>query len=131
MIALDTNLLVRLFTGDDRAQTAKVMALLTRLADRGDRALVTTVVVCEIAWVLRDGYGHSRDEILAALRVLQLGQQLTLDEPDLVMRAADAYEAGRGDFADYAIRERARAAGCERVLTFDKKLLREPMFGAP
>lgn len=44
------------------------------------------------------------------------------------MRALSAYERGRGDFADYLIREHARGAGCDGVATFDKVLLKEPTF---
>ena len=44
---------------------------------------------------------------------------------DQLIRALDAYEAGKGDFADYLIREHARAEDCEHVTTFDRVLLRE------
>ena len=44
------------------------------------------------------------------------------------MIALDAYEAGKGDFADYLIREHARAADCEHVATFDRVQLRERGF---
>lgn len=47
------------------------------------------------------------------------------------MRALNAYERGRADFADYLIREHARRAGCDNVATFDKALLKEPGFIAP
>jgi predicted nucleic-acid-binding protein len=43
----------------------------------------------------------------------------------------EAFAAGRGDFADYVMRESARAAGCHEVATFDRALLREPGFIAP
>ena len=39
-------------------------------------------------------------------------------------------EAGRGDFADYLIREHANEAGCEAVVTFDRVLHRDPGFVA-
>jgi predicted nucleic-acid-binding protein len=38
---------------------------------------------------------------------------------------------GRADFADYLIAERAIAAGCERVATFDGRLREEAGFTAP
>ena len=39
--------------------------------------------------------------------------------------------AFEGDFADYVIKEHARAAGCDEVATFDWALLKEPGFVAP
>jgi len=49
---------------------------------------------------------------------------------DSLIRALEAYETGKGDFADYLIREQARAAECESVATFDRVLLRERGFVA-
>ena len=45
-----------------------------------------------------------------------------------INEALEAYDAGRGDFADYLIREHARVSGCEAVATFDGDLLKEPGF---
>jgi len=45
--------------------------------------------------------------------------------------ALDGYEAGKGDFADYLVREHARAADCESVATFDRVLVKERGFVAP
>ena len=39
-------------------------------------------------------------------------------------------EVGKGDFADYVIRELARKEGCSEVVTFDKVLLKEAGFAA-
>ncbi len=58
-------------------------------------------------------------------------KQLHFDTPDNVLRALHAYESGKGDFADYLIREHARVAGCHSVMTFDQRLLKEEMFAAP
>ncbi len=131
MIALDTNVLVRLFTADDREQAARVVRLLDGLTKRRERAYVPDVVLCELVWVLERGYGHTRDEVTTALRAVLAAEQLALDAPERVVRATDAYRRGRGDFADYLIREQAKAKGCAHVATFDRKLLREAMFTAP
>jgi predicted nucleic-acid-binding protein len=45
-----------------------------------------------------------------------------------VLRAIAAYEEGAGDFADYLLREHAKAAGCHRVATFDTILHSDDMF---
>lgn len=49
----------------------------------------------------------------------------------LLTRAIDAFATGRGDFADYIIREDALAAGCTSIATFDRALLREKSFAQP
>ena len=44
--------------------------------------------------------------------------------------ALAAYRVGRGDFADYLIREQARAAESAEVVTFDQALKGEEGFRA-
>ncbi|MEA3412578.1 MAG: type II toxin-antitoxin system VapC family toxin [Pseudomonadota bacterium] len=131
MIAVDTNVLLRLIVEDDEAQTRQAVRLLDRLDADGQRALVPTIVACEIVWVLRSAYRFGRERIATALGQLLAARQLVFELPDVTTRALRAYEAGRGDFADYVVRESARAAGCDTVVTFDRKLQGEEMFTAP
>ncbi len=57
-------------------------------------------------------------------------RQLRFRAVDQLSRALVAYAAGKGDFADYLIREHARAADCESEATFDTVLGTERKFGA-
>ncbi len=131
MIALDTNVLVRLLVKDDAAQTRKVVRLLERLAADGEQAWVSELVVCELVWVLRAAYGFDRETIVDVLARLLAARQLVFASPDRLLRALRAYATGGGDLADYLIREDARAAGCDAVVTFDRALLKEDLFRAP
>lgn len=131
MIAFDTNVLVRLLVADDPKQAGRVRARVARLDEADERAYVSDIVVCELVWVLRTAYGFDREPIAHALRQLFSAKQLSFDAADRLARALDAYEAGAGDFADYLIREHAAAAGCDAVLTFDKKVLADGGFVAP
>jgi len=81
--------------------------------------------------VLSVSYGIGRPEIVAALRDLFRARHLAFAAPDQLTRALAAFANGKGDFADYLIREHARAHGCEAVATFDRALLRENGFVAP
>jgi predicted nucleic-acid-binding protein len=131
VIAVDTNVLVRFLVEDDEAQTRAATSLIAR-AGRADEPLhVSDIVVCEVVWVLSARYGFPKTEITAALRKLLHARQLTFRASDVLLRALEAYAAGKGDFADYVIREDAAAAGCESVATFDKALLKEAGFARP
>ena len=68
VIAIDTNVLVRILVEDDVAQTRSARSLVERAATDGAALFVSTVVICETTWVLRSGYRSSRTEIAAALR---------------------------------------------------------------
>ena len=130
MIGLDTNVLVRYLVEDDPRQCALASALIDRVVANDETLFVSDVVVCETVWVLSISYRIERTEIVALLRDLFRARHLEFLATDQLVRALDAYIAGRGDFADYLIREHARAAECESVATFDKVLLKESGFVA-
>ena len=108
MIALDTNVLVRYLVEDDARQTAQAAALIERAIADDESLYVSDVVVCETVWVLSVAYKVGRKEIVAVLRNLFRARHLAFETVEQLIRALDAYEAGKGDFADYLIREHAR-----------------------
>jgi predicted nucleic-acid-binding protein len=130
VIALDTNVLVRFLVDDDPKQSAAAAALIKRVIADGDTLFVSDVVVCETVWVMSVSYDVGRKEIAGVLRNLLRARHVTFRATDQLILALAAYEAGKGDFADYLIREHAHAADCETVATFDRVLLRERGFVA-
>ena len=131
MIALDTNVLVRYLVEDDREQGRRAAVVIDRAIAADEPLFVSSIVLCELAWVLRGSYRQSRRQVGTTLRALLQARQLIIDAPDLVARALDTFERSRGDFADYLIREQARAAGHDTVVTFDQALHKDPGFRAP
>ena len=121
MIALDTNLLVRLLTNDDPRQAAKVEAWLKGNATPKNPAYVDHVVLCELGWVLERSYGYSRAEVHGALAALLEQDHLRLESPALVRQALLLYAGGSANFSDYLLAARTQAAGYSAVLTLDKK----------
>jgi predicted nucleic-acid-binding protein len=131
VIALDTNVLVRFLVEDDPAQTRRATSLIERAVKADDELFITDIVLCELVWVLSGAYAFGRPDIVNTLKDLARARHLRFPDSDALVRALNAYERGRGDFADYLIREQARRAGCDGVATFDKALLNEPAFLAP
>ncbi len=66
MEAFDTNVLVRLLVRDDEDQGRRA-ELAWRSAIAGGGAWITTVVLVEVAWVLRVAYKFDRATTAAAL----------------------------------------------------------------
>lgn len=95
------------------------------------RLCVSDVVACELVCVLESAYSFSRKEIAGVIRKLIHACHVTLRSTSKITRAADGYGTGRGGFADYLIRAVAWDAGCEAVVTFDRKLHKEPNFRSP
>jgi predicted nucleic-acid-binding protein len=53
MIGLDTNLLIRYLTKDDRAQYAKAKRLIDEAVEQDERLLINGMVLCEVTWCSR------------------------------------------------------------------------------
>jgi predicted nucleic-acid-binding protein len=128
MIALDTNVLVRFLVDDDDVQARRAAALIRRAINRDEPIFVSDITMCELVWVLEVSYGFQRAEIARILDDLLHARHLSFSTTDLLGRAVTAYARGRGDLADYLIREQARAAGCDAVATFDRALWSEAGF---
>jgi predicted nucleic-acid-binding protein len=128
MIGVDTNVLVRFVVEDDLKQTKRADALFRRAIAKGEHVFISDVVLCELVWVLDAAYRVPREEIADALANVIRAKEVEIGEADAVHRALGAYRAGRGDFADYVIRERALGAGCLSIATFDKRLWAERGF---
>jgi predicted nucleic-acid-binding protein len=120
---LDTNVLLRVLTGDDPAQSPMASRLLADAEARGERFHVSTTVLCELVWALRGtAYRRGREDIVLALEALLASGLFEVQHRDLVRRALDDYRTGPGDFADYLISWQDDAAGCVGTLTFDRAL---------
>ena len=116
MIAVDTNILVRLLTGDDRRQTASAKALFA-----SERIWIAKTVLMETAWVLRKAYGVEDDAIRRALSQLLGLKQVSVEDEAVVTVAFQL--AGQGlDFAD-ALHLSSRPPGAHFV-TFDRAMVR-------
>jgi len=131
VIALDTNVLVRFLVEDEPEQTQRARALLQKAIEADAPCYVSDVVICEVVWVLETSYKVRKEEVVQILGRLLRARHLVFSSVDGLSRALEAHRSGKGDFADYLIREHSRAFGCEAVATFDGDLLKEAGFVAP
>ncbi len=131
MIGLDTNVLVRYLVEDDREQNRLAAQLFETALRRGTQLFVSQIVLCELVWVLDAGYGFPRAQVIDLLDSLLRARQLRIEDSDAVREALDRFAQGAADFADYVVLVHAKAAGSERVASFDRNLLGEPEVFAP
>jgi predicted nucleic-acid-binding protein len=128
MIGLDTNILVRYLTQDDRVQSVKATEILERRLTRKNPGFVSVVVIVETVWVLDRAYGLAAPEIAATVERLLQVEVLMIEDEQEVFTAMVALKQGRASFAGALIAELAARAGCTRTLTFDQKAGRLPSF---
>lgn len=117
-ITADTNILVRALTGDDMRQSKRAQ---TELAN-ADMVALALPALCELVWVLAQGYKIPSADIAEAIRRLTNGANVVVNRP-----AAEAglalLDAG-GDFADGVIAYEGSWLGAEVFLSFDRKAVK-------
>ena len=129
MKGLDTNVLVRFLTADDRTQSAASKKVIESFEATGERLHVSPVVLVELVWVLRGArYNLPREAIATALDGLLATEVFEIADRDLVRRAVNRYRSGPADFSDNLIGELDQRAGCVSTLTFDRTLARAEGF---
>jgi predicted nucleic-acid-binding protein len=119
MIAVDTNLLVRILA-DDPGQPAQVDAART-LASQAQQVFVPLIVQVETVWVLESGYGLSKETIVQALEHLEVNQAFVMEDEDLSHRALELFRSSNADYSDCLILSTCRARDL-MLYTFDKRL---------
>lgn len=118
MIAIDTNVLVRIILNDDVAQVAASL----RLFQSGEPVYVLDSVLLETAWVLKVRYAVPIADIADALEAV-LREPYIVTEAPMAVDAIEWYRSGM-DFAD-AIHLAGAASRCEKLATFDGAFIRK------
>jgi predicted nucleic acid-binding protein len=114
VLAIDTNVVVRLLVNDDMRQGAVARKLF-----ESDEIWIGVTVLLEAAWVLESVYELSTHEIVQALRGLLGLPNVRVENPGAVAAALDA--AGKGlELADAL--HLARAPADAEFVTFDRAL---------
>lgn len=114
MLAVDTNVVVRLIVIDDELQARRARSLFDQ-----NLIFISKTVLLETEWVLRSTYSLRPSDVHAHLSVMVGLSQVRLEAPEQVAVALDWFEQGM-DFADAL--HLAAADDCEAFATFDRKL---------
>ncbi len=117
-ITADTNVLVRAVLDDDPKQSAIARSVLAN----AEAIYVPLPVLCEFAWVLRQGRHLAPNEVAAEIRVLIGASTVIADR--LAVEAGLAVADAGGDFADGVIAHEGRSMGSETFVSFDRKAVR-------
>jgi predicted nucleic-acid-binding protein len=117
MNGVDTNIIVRLLTGDDPAQSEKSRAVIKRPG-----TFVAETVMLETEWVLRHAYGFGPAAIHDAFIKLCGLSNVILTNPHRMQTALQWYADGM-DFGDSL--HLAASQACGTFFSFDRKLIRK------
>lgn len=118
MIAVDTNVLVRLLIDD--ASAPEQMELAKSLLKKVRQVFIPQIVQIELVWVLESAYGFNKNDIIRLLKFLQTSPYYALQQATQFDTALKNFENHSAGFSDYLI-----LATCLEnewnIYTFDKK----------
>lgn len=117
MIAVDTNVLVRLLVQDDEVQAAKAEQLFN-----DNQIFIADTVLLETEWVLRFAYKLSADDIHLGLSQLLGLDNVVVRDQEAIQKALNWFHTGL-DFADAW--HLAQSQQCKGFATFDVKLIKK------
>jgi predicted nucleic-acid-binding protein len=117
MIAIDTNIIVRVLTGDDPGQAKRA----GRLMEKND-IFISKTVILETEWVLRHAYGIDSDGIITGFQKLLGLPNVTIEDSWTIFQALNWHKEGL-DFADAL--HMASSLKASRFATFDKSLIKK------
>jgi predicted nucleic-acid-binding protein len=120
MIAIDTNVLVRLLAQDDVAQSERARLKLMQAEDAGEPIRINDVVLAETLWTLTRRYKLPRQELQSVVRALLNAAAFDFERRTDIEHAVDLFEHSTADFSDCLIFAKNAAAGCRATLSFDK-----------
>lgn len=123
MIAVDTNVLVRLVVADDDVQAGRAAALFQQ-----NDIYVCKTVLLETEWVLRFSYQLDGVAVLRALRGIVGLPRVSVEDGLAVAEALDLLGAGI-DFADAL--HLASSPEAVQFATFDRRLKKRADAAAP
>jgi len=125
MIGMDTNVLISHLVGDVPVNAALARRFLdARSPD--DPAYISTGVIVESVSVLHRKYGVARADIVRILEILLRSRDISIQSAASLRSALADAEESNSDLADAIIAHAAIDAGCDWIVTFDKRAQRLP-----
>ena len=117
-ITADTNILVRAVMGDN-ARESRIAQ--TELA-KAEMVALAMPALCELVWVLSQGYKIPTADIAEVVRRLINGANVVVNRP-AVEAGLNLLDAG-GDFADGVIAFEGSWLGADAFVSFDKQAVK-------
>ena len=123
MIGLDTNVIIRYLTQDDKKKAALATKLFEHKLSHKAPGFISLVVIVEVVWVLEACYNVEKKQLVEILESLLSSRQLVVERADLVRVGIKLFVDSGADFSDALVVAISNAAGCKQTVTFDKKAL--------
>lgn len=115
-IFVDTNIFVEMFV-----RSGKKSERSNRLLKKEDDLCTNSLVISEIEWVLRAGYGVKKEDIVRSIKKI-LTSGMEIDDKKLLINALNFYEAKNVDWIDCLNMFLLKEEKISDVYSYDKGL---------
>ncbi len=124
LIAIDTSVIVRYLTGDDKAQSSAATDLFRAAQSGKVKLVIPTSAIQETVYALERLY--DLDAAAIAPKLISLLAIANVHAPDArwLLEALQFYRVKNSDFGDALLCAYAHSEGCD-VATFDKGILKK------
>ena len=119
MIAIDTNVLVRIIVEDTEQPEQTQIA--RDLIKNAETVYITQIVQIELTWVLAKVYKVGKINLISVLEHLLENPAFILQNTDIFSEALILFTQGQADFSDYLILSESLFIEAE-LYSFDKRL---------
>ncbi len=118
---IDTDVIVRLLTGDDLQKQARARDLFKRIEIGEVTVFAPVTVIADCVYVLASPslYKIPRTEVVGLLRPILRLRGFRLQDRRTVLRALDLYAAAALDFGDAYVAASMERLGSQRVYSYD------------
>lgn len=123
MIAIDTNIVLRLILGDDLKQIAAIRRIMVH-----ETVFISLTVLLEVGWVLASRYRLPRVDVATALSSILALEGVEASRPAIARWAIERYRCG-ADWADMVHLVSASKIG--GFATLDQRLAKSAGMDAP
>lgn len=121
MVAVDTSILVRIFTQDNPALAAKADHLIQQ--SKPGSLLLDRLVLAELGYVLRSRYTYLKSDVVKIYKSLLVDEHFNVIDNEVVGLAINYFETETPlSFEDCWLLALKQAGKVENVLTFDTDL---------
>jgi|Deesub1362A_J573_1020465.scaffolds.fasta_scaffold00801_6 predicted nucleic-acid-binding protein len=118
---LDTSVILRFLTGNDRGKKEKFKSLISKAGTEQSRLFVPLMVIIELVYVLEKIYKISKNEVREKIEGLSALSVIEVESKGVVLEALRLYVDENLKFGDAMILAKARVSGIKPVYTFDSK----------
>ena len=131
MIGIDTNVLIRYIVQDDPGQSRIVTRLIEENLSPENKGFVSSVVLCEVIWVLKRFYRQPKEQLLLVVKTILETEVFEVEHRDCAWRAYYDFDEGDADFSDYYICQINKSCGAPITVTFDETAQKHRLFRSP